>query len=664
MKKFNLTFFTILNIVCGLNSYAQEELNSQLTDYIESLMEDENNKIDFEELEERFLTRPDNKISLNEANADDLAQIPTLTESDIQNILIHRRKYGYFQTLYELKNIPNFTPEKIKQTLPFISIEEKERRMNWSNEINSMKHSIIVQYQQSPHRKKGYEKDSSGIAKYAGHPFRFYAKHQIQTAEKFMAGFLTEKDAGERFWDSHSKRLEHQSLYFQLNNIWKFKNLNLGDFKVSFGQGLVIGTSSILGKSSNAVQTFAQREGIYKYSSTNECNALRGGGATISIKNLNISLFLSHRKKDATMDEDYISSFKTDGLHRTSSEIEKKGIIRESVLGGNITFKKNNLQLGATMLFYKYSDSLLPSFKAYNHYKLKMTDRHFNIGINYKYFFRRINFFGEVAIDANSGLASLNGMGIHPNSKISLLALHRVYQPQYQSNFSYAFGENSKNENEKGFYIGAKLLPIKRITLTLYADIFKFPWLKYNIGTPSQGEEFLCNVLYNTNRIINMQLRYKYKDYIEQAYTKQSLRYMIQFNPNFFKIQTLIEGNKTTNEGKDSFGWVISQDIFHHWEKAKLNINLHYAYFQTDSYNNRLYIYERNILNTFSMPMLYGKGHRISLNLKWNIGKYLQLYANYSTYIYTDGRESCGSSHETIQGNISGIINSLVKITF
>jgi spermidine/putrescine transport system permease protein len=35
-----------------------------------------------------------------------------------------------------------------------------------------------------------------------------------------------------------------------------------------------------------------------------------------------------------------------------------------------------------------------------------------------------------------------------------------------------------------------------------------------------------------------------------------------------------------------------------------------------------------------------------------------------STYIYTDGRESCGSSHETIQGNISGMINSLVKITF
>jgi hypothetical protein len=426
----------------------------------------------------------------------------------------------------------------------------------------------------------------------------------------------------------------------------------------------VIGTSSILGKSSNAVQTFAQREGIYKYSSTNECNALRGGGATISIKNFDISFFISLRKKDATMNESYISSFKTDGLHRTNSEIEKKEIVRESVFGGNLTFKKNNLQIGATMLFYKYSDTLLPSLKAYNHYKLKMTDRHFNIGINYKYFFRRINFFGEMAIDANSGLATLNGMGVHPNSKITLLALHRVYQPQYQSNFSYAFGENSRNENERGFYIGAKLLPMKKITLTLYADIFKFPWLKYNVNTPSQGEEFLCNLLYNTNRNLNMQLRYKYKDYIEQGYTKQSLRYMLQFNPKNFKLQTLIEGNKTTNNGKNSFGWVVSQDIFLHWQKANLNINLHYAYFQTDNYNNRLYIYERSILNTFSMPMLYGKGHRISLNFKWTIGRHFQLYANYSTYIYTDGRESCGSSHETIQGNISGMINSLVKITF
>lgn len=662
MKKFLLT--SIYLLIFNFTFAQEEELNSELTDFIESMMEDENNKIEYEELEERFLLKSDSKISLNTANVNELAQIPTLTESDIQNILIHRKKYGYFQTLYELKNIPNMTFEKIQKTLPFISIESKEKTFQWKDEWKTMKHTFCALYQQSLQLKEGYRKDSVGNSKYAGPPMRYYAKYQLKTSNKIMAGYLLEKDPGEVVWDNRFKGSDYHSAYVQLNNFWKFKNINIGDYKASFGQGLVIGTSSIFGKSSSAVQTFAQREGIYKYSSTNESYAFRGIGTTFTNKEWDFSFFFSSRKKDATTNEGFITSFKTDGLHRTKAEIEKKNNIRECVIGGNISFRKNGLQLGATLLYYKYSDTLLPTEKAYNHHKLKMKDHHLNAGINYKYFFRKINFFGEAAIDANCGLALLNGIAIYPNSIVTLLALHRIYQPEYQANFANAFGENSKNENERGFYIGAKILPVKKIVLSLYADVFKFPWLKYNIDSPSHGEEFLCNLQYNTNRYLNMILRYKYKDYIEQCYTKQSLRYVFRWDKRRLKSQTLIEASKVEKNDETTFGWVIAQDISHQWQKPRLNLNMHYAFFCAENYNNRFYLYERDVFNTFSMPMLYGKGHRIGLNLKWELGNHLQIYANYSTYLYTDGREKCGNGTEMIKGGISSLAKILVRVWF
>ena len=91
---------------------------------------------------------------------------------------------------------------------------------------------------------------------------------------------------------------------------------------------------------------------------------------------------------------------------------------------------------------------------------------------------------------------------------------------------------------------------------------------------------------------------------------------------------------------------------------------MHYAYFKAEEYNNRFYFYEKDILNTFSMPQLYGKGHRIDINLKWLPNKLLQVYLNYGIYIYTDGRETIGSSYEQIVGNKSSMIKALVKWRF
>ncbi len=663
MEKFTFTIAVVILLSFSTTLFSQG-ITEEVSDFIESLLEDENNKINYEDLEDQYLFTPTEKISLNTATTEELSKIPFLTELDIYNIVVHRQRYGHFQTYYELKNIPNLDKENIDKILPYISLDLKKEKFSWKKEFHHAKHSIFANYQQVIQKKSGYKPNKFGEVAYIGKPMRYYLKYQYQTSKKIFAGCLLEKDPGEAFWDKKNHQSDYHSAYLQLNDIWKFKKINIGDYKVSFGQGLTIGTSTMFGKSTNVTQPLAQREGIYKYTSPNETNALRGGALTFCHKNINITAFMSHRRKDASLTNEQIASFKTDGLHRTQLEISRKFNITESVTGGNVTLKKSHFQIGATYLFYRFSNLLNPTDAAYNHFKLKGIDKNYNLGVNYKFIFQRINLFGEFAIDANKGIATLNGVHIRPNSRVSFLAIQRMYQPEYQADFSSAFGENSRTENESGLYIGTKILPIKKITLSAYADVFRFPWEKYTIHQPSYGQEYLVHLLYNTSRKVNMQMKYKYKEYIEQTYSKQTLRYVCHWNTKAVQGQSTIEANRATANDKNTYGTVFSQDFFHQWKHPNLSLNLHYAYFWTQAYNNRFYIYERDVLNTFSMPLLYGKGHRIGLNFKWKAKKTFQLYANFSTYIYTDGRTTIGSGYELIEGNISSTAKCVMAFNF
>lgn len=662
MKKFYLLTTTLF---FSLITYAQEEeFSSHFTDYMEDLMEEESTKLDYEELLNVIEDIRSNKINLNTATERELSQLPYLNEIDAHNIIQHRKSYGFFQTLYELKNIPNFDYDKIKHILPFITIDQEKEKMSWKQEFKTCKHLIYNQYQQTMQKKKGYIPDSLGNTKYAGIPCRYYFKYQLQTAEKISLGFLGERDAGEPFGLFKNGIFDFKSAYLQLKDIWKFKQINIGDYKANFGQGLVIGNSCLFGKSVNTLNEIQQYEGLKRYTSSNECGQLRGLGTTFAFKDWEVTTFLSCKKIDVNINGSTITSFKTDGLHRTENEISKRLNATEKVIGCNLAYTKKNLKLGYTFLAYQYSNILNPTDVMYNYFKLRNTNHHFNTSIHYKYYFQRMSFFGECAIDANKGLATLNGISILPNSRIGILALQRCYQPEYQANFSHAFGENSRTENEKGFYIGTKILPVKKLELSLYADVFSFPWAKYKINYPSKGEDFLVQAQINAHRKMNMQLKYKYKNYIEQGYTKQDIRYVNHWKIGKFETQSILEANKIRTEESDTYGWVVSEDIQREWSKPHLSMNLHYAYYVASDYNNRFYIYERDILNTFSMPQLYGKGHRIDINFKWAPCRLFQIYLNYGMYLYTDGRETISSSNEEIKGNRSSMIKGLMRWSF
>ena len=644
-------------------------------EFMEDLFADDEKENSSEIIAEELNFLSENKININKAGVDDLLRIPFISEREAYGIINHRKKYGEMLSLYELKNIPELEMQTIQQILPFITVESVSD-FSLKNSLKYSKNQLSMRYDRFLQDKNGYvNKATASNKKYIGDPNHYYVKYLFQASDKISFGFVGEKDAGEQAWGKYNKGVDFYSFHFQLSNIDFLRRWVVGDYKISFGQGLVVGTSSIIGKSNNVLNVMQRNRGLQKYSSTGESGYFRGTGATVRFFSLDLSLFYSQNKIDANLSEDgFVTSFKTDGFHRIEREIEKKRNISEDIVGGNLNYQKRNFSVGGTFIKYRYGNILQPVEKPYNLYKIQKSDNYWNAGIDYTFRTHGMSFFGELARGKEGGMAFLNGMNFYPVSRLGISLLYRYYSPDYQANYANGFGENSRIENERGLYMGAEFKPVKRFKVSAYADVYYFPWVKYNLNKPSSGSDFLTYTSFYPSRKTTMYLKYKYKTKEKNSpdthfvifYETHTLRYGIQSKPNKrLTSHTILDGNNYSDESsKNSYGWLFAQDFSYDFIEKVLTISFRYAYFHAPAYENRLYIYEKDILYVFSIPAYYGIGHRICFNLRFQPASNLTCYFKYATYIYTDGRKTVGSGLEEIDGNKSSNIRCLLRYVF
>ena len=139
-------------------------------------------------------------------------------------------------------------------------------------------------------------------------------------------GITAEKDAGEPLLkQGYKKGYDHYGFHFIINNSGRLKTLAIGDYRISFGQGLIL-NNDFPGSKSWSIDNVARRTtGPKRHFSTTEYGFFRGGAAMFEFNNVSLTAFYSNRLIDTNIsDSGEITSFNTDGLHRTPLEISKK----------------------------------------------------------------------------------------------------------------------------------------------------------------------------------------------------------------------------------------------------------------------------------------------------------------------------------------------------
>jgi hypothetical protein len=402
---------------------------------------------------------------------------------------------------------------------------------------------------------------------------------------------------------------------------------------------LVASQGFSLGKTSETTQVVHSGPGIRSSSSTDENQFFRGIAGLLKLGPITFIPFVSFRTLDANIDtlegKPYFGAFQTSGYHRTASEIASKNALEQMVGGGYTLFVYRRWSIGFTGVFTQFNAEMNRSDDPSNQF-LWEGKENFVGGIDWKGSVKNVFLFGEAAASAHNGKAFLTGLLLKPVSNAEFTAVYRNINKTYFSFFSNAFTESSRVNDEHSIYLGLKIFPAPHWILQTYADLFEYRWIKYTTAAPSNGTEIFAQLTYQPSDRTELYLRFFQEEKKIKVITQnfkynepqQINRYRLNFsqmiNENF-TLKSRIELSLYSKLISEN-GFLVYQDLVYKPIGKRFSMNGRLAYFNTDSYNSRMYAYENDLLYSFSVPALYGKGIRTYLNFRQTFNENLSLW--------------------------------------
>ena len=670
IRSFSLGLIIVVSLFILPDLYAQ---SNDCRTHLEQLAEEEMDEISIENMFEELSFKELNPMNLNAVTRDELEMFPLITTNQANAIADFLEKNRPVYTVFELRNVYMLDYATVELILPFFYVGEMEKKkepFNLGEIIKYSRHNVQLRFDKTLNKRAGYGDFSDSILskypnrKYVGEDFYHSMKYSISYHDKFQAGIVGEKDAGEPFWQpDYKKGYDHYGFHLMVRNIGKLRTLALGDYRLSFGQGLVLNNDFMLGKGFFSNNIVRQTSLPKRHFSTAESGFFRGAAAVVRLQNIDITTFYSNKLIDANVSSDAeITSFKTDGYHRVPLDYTKRNNTREQVMGANVNYRINTFQIGVSGLHHAYNRVYNPTLRYYNAEYWRGNES-FNLGIDYSYRFPKFNFAGETARSQNGTIAHLHALEYQPTSLASFTLLYRDYPSSYQAMYAKAFSDGSRVQNERGFYLGTTFYPLARVAVSMFGDVVKFPKPKYNVQEPSTALDLYALASYNFRRETFLEVRYKFKrkdkntKYPDEKTTtvlpyqthKLRLRYLNTLRSGWYFRTTLDFANYQVLYFPNELGYMVSQNFGHRGNKI-IQGDGFVGYFKSDTFNARLYSYERNILSTFYMPSFYGEGVRVTLSLRWNILGNLTLSVKASQTRYFN-RDVISSGTEQINGN-------------
>ncbi len=613
-----------------------------------------------EELE-RYLESP---FNINTATREELERLHFLNNFQIENLLRYRREFGQIYSVYELQVIEGFNVQESDLLSAFVVFEppETERRTYWRQNLN-------FRYGQNLEKAAAYKENDEGQTAYAGNPQNLLLRYRVEKGNKFSAGFTAQNNAGEEFFTgSNPYGFDFYSGFVGFGGKKIVRQVYLGDYHVRIGQGLTLWSGFGKRKSSEGINIRPTGQGLRPYTSTDENNFLRGVASHLSWNKFNLIVYYSNLNVDATVAETddegnplRVSALQSSGYHRTASEIANKRSLNVQTVGTSLRFTHNRLAIGLNGTYRLFGAEVQPSGQLYNMHNFR-GDENYNLSADAVWFFNRINFFGEAAISQSGGTALIAGMESQPANEVSISMIYRDYAHNYHSISGTAFGEWSGVRNERGLYTGISLYPFPKFKFSGYVDAYESHWLRFNSSGPVRGTDYMLQSDYSPLSYLDFYVRVKYETNSERSSERLPIRQdtdrtvsRVRLHASWEKSSTIgfrfrAEWSGYQKEETVDTGWLLFADVLTQ-PTPKLRAIARLAWFNTDSYNSRIYAYENDVLQYFYIPAFYSQGLRYYLNMNYEIASNLKVYLKLGQSVYLNEDFTIGSGHTAIEGN-------------
>lgn len=667
MRRFTILLVTLLLAVGSASGQSWQ----QLYDEVMSSDDGDSEAALLEESYDLLDALAASPLDINSASSEELEQLPFLSSQQVMDIEEYILRYGPMRSLGELRMIRSLDSRQIALLRCFVAVKEPEERqyataasLRLDSLLRRARHTLTATARIPMYRRAG---DDSG---YMGYPYRHSLRYEMSSGSHLSLGLTGAQDAGEPFFAGRNAwGYDTYSYYLQIRDMGVIDALVVGKYKVSAGMGLVLGQSFQLGKLA-AVQSLGRSvRTLRPHSSRSEADYFQGVAATVRLSRpagrprghgLLLTAFLSRRPADATLTADGDArTLVTSGYHRTQTEMEKKYNTHIAVQGARLEYRGGGLRVGATAVSAQTDRSLEPQRETLYRRYYPHGSHFTNASADYSLTHYRFALHGETATDDHGRLATANSISYMPSARLSLVGIQRYYSYRYSTILGHSFLNSSGSgvQNESGLLVGATWNLLAHLQLQAYADYAYFPWPRYTVSDTSHEWDMLLLATYE-RRGWKVQARHRtrlrQKDAADGGGLTSNDEYRERLSATYsggaWMEKTQLDIVRNVSE-ESSAGWMVSQQASVESKHALAGVTA--AYFDTDGYSSRIYVYERQMQHDFSFPTYYGQGMRLSLYGRADLGRGVRavLRVGYTKYfdrsVIGTGLQQIGHSHQT-----------------
>lgn len=409
-----------------------------------------------------------------------------------------------------------------------------------------------------------------GTGKFAAEDtWGYYGKYQFKVGDKLQVGSTVSSNGV-------SAHLKVGGV--SLGDKFLIRSGVVGDYSVRLGQGLLVWNSFSLSGAGDPSSLLKLGGMVVPYTASTPEEAFRGVGLSLGYADkVEASLFFSEQS--------------------------------DRVAGGSVAFRGDRWRVGVNALASSEGGGV-------------SIDGVWSIG--------RFRLFSEGAIDFDGDGAILCGVVAHVTGSFECSALVRWYSPEYSAKYAGAFSSISSSKDQVGGFVNMMWTPIPSIVWRGTMDVVYYPAPRWGVKVPSFEVES-SNELEWSRGDHEVLLRGRYRYYGHQGRYQSGVRIHYSYKPSS-GLYGAVRGEVVWNniyKGTLSPGVASYLECGYLSAGGKWDVVVRGTVYHIDEWDNRIYFYERDLPQSFSVPALYRRGWDIYGYIKYaplsRVGLYLKV---------------------------------------
>ncbi|HVN59040.1 MAG TPA: helix-hairpin-helix domain-containing protein [Bacteroidales bacterium] len=612
---------------------AQEEKEPSVINAIAEQLAGEGDDAGLEEnFADMLRSLAEDRVKINSADENEVSRLFFLTAFQSKIICDYVRKNGRIVSFYEISNIPGFDPELVKMMIPFISLEDVHAPRRDSLTVHQ---SLLTNLSL---------KTGSVSTAGPGSAVKLLTRYRL-SAGNISAGFTAEKDPGEKFLQGRPPLPDFLSAHISVRGNGFIKSVVAGDFSARFGLGIALNADNFSTYSLTLPGNLSGRTGIRAYTSTDETSFFRGIALTSGWKKNEISVFLSANRIDGTLTDSSgdgrisVTGIDRTGLHNSLSSIKKKDNLSEYAAGIILTrsFKRFNTGLlafynGFSIPFSVVNDSPAGLFGFSG-------SRNILVSGWYSVQAGRFILSGEVCSDQRSRTGVAQTVAFRASDRLSLNIVLGRSSPGFTTFHGRAPVTGSGGGNESVIAAGVNFEVARYLFLGAGAYIRIYNWLHYRCSAPSVSARKELRLRYVPGDKLNAEFYFTFRSAeVDNRMTtgtaypcdelSRSMRLSVRYSlTDKITLSPRFDWRYLSPSREN--GISIIQDINFRVPAIRSSFWIRYGIYSTCTFSSAIYAWENDLLYSFSVPALYGRGSRFYLLWSFAPGRKAELRIKY-----------------------------------